>query len=316
MSKFAVTGAAGFIGANLCEGLLAAGHEVVGIDNFLTGKRQNLAGLRGAFSFAECDIRDSAALTDCLKGCDYVLHHAAMASVPWSIEAPELAHAHNVTGTFNVLSAARQCGVKKVVMAVTSAVYGNTSALPISEDTPLNPLSPYAATKLMGEQYLQMFHRVYGLPCIGLRYFNVFGRRQDPASAYAAAIPIFVAKLLRGEAPIIFGDGEQTRDFVYIDDVIAANLLACEAGEDCDGEVFNIGTGKAITINAVCDHIAELLHSDVRPAHQDERQGDVRHSLADISKAQRMLGFAPTDDVLSGLDKAISWYADNLVPSP
>jgi nucleoside-diphosphate-sugar epimerase len=312
MSRFAVTGAAGFIGANLCEGLLAAGHEVVGIDNFLTGKKENLDGLSGGFSFVACDIRDGVRLTPLLEGCDYVLHHAAMASVPWSVEEPALAHSHNVTGTFNVLQAARQCGVKKVVMAVTSAVYGDTTALPVHEDLPPSPLSPYATTKLMGEQYLQMFHRVYGLPCVGLRYFNVFGRRQDPASAYAAAIPIFVKKVLSDQPPVIFGDGTQTRDFVYIDDVVAANLLACEAGSACSGEMFNIGTGKGIAVTAVCERIIALLQRKVVPVHVAERPGDIRHSLADISKARRMLGFAPEDDVLSGLDKAIAWYAEHL----
>jgi len=310
--RYLVTGAAGFIGSNLAEGILAAGHRVVGIDNFLTGKRENIESFRDRMEFHEGDIRDLPLVRQLCEGVDFVLHHAALASVPWSVDDPVLAHDHNVTGTLNVLVAARDAGVKRVVAAVTSAAYGDTEVMPCREDQPVESLSPYAATKLMDEMYAALFSKIYGLPTVGLRYFNVFGKRQDPDSAYAAAIPVFVQKALQGEPPVIFGDGEQTRDFVYIEDVIEANLRACEAGPEADGQVFNIGTGKSVTVNALCNRILELLDVDIVPKHGPMRKGDVLHSLADIEKARRILGFSPVFDVMTGLEKSIGWYRENL----
>ena len=312
MTTYLVTGCAGFIGWKVCEFLLAEGHRVVGVDNFLTGKRENIAAFQDRMEFHEGDIRDLPLMRKLCDGVDFVLHHAALASVPWSVDDPVLAHDHNVTGTLNVLVAARDAGVKKVVAAVTSAAYGDTEIMPCRENQPTESLSPYAATKLMDEIYAALFSRIYGLPTIGLRYFNVFGKRQDPQSAYAAAIPVFVHKALRNEQPVIFGDGEQTRDFVYIEDVIEANLKACEAGPEADGQVFNIGTGKSVTINALCNRILELLGVDLAPTLGPVRQGDVLHSLADIEKARRILGFSPKFDVMTGLEKSIEWYRENL----
>ena len=312
MKTFLITGAAGFIGSNLVRGLLARGERVVGVDNFLTGRRENLEGLSGDWTFREGDIRDPETMRELCEGADFVLHHAALASVPWSVEEPLLAHEHNVTGTLNILLAARDAGVKKVVAAVTSAAYGDLEELPSRETGPVQPMSPYAATKLMDELYYDLFTRIYELPCIGLRYFNVFGPRQDPGSAYAAAIPKFVQKLLRGEQPTIFGDGEQSRDFVFVEDVLRANLAACEAGPGADGRVFNIGTGQRVTVNDLCAEIARLLEVEANPIHGPERAGDVRHSLADISLAKEHLGFEPAFTVASGLERAIGWYRENL----
>ena len=312
MTGYLVTGAAGFIGSNLAEGILAAGHRVVGVDNFLTGKLENIEFFQDRMEFHEGDIRDLPLMRQLCEGVDFVLHHAALASVPWSVDDPVLAHDHNVTGTLNVLVAARDAGVKRVVAAVTSAAYGDTEVMPCRENQPVESLSPYAATKLMDEMYAALFSKIYGLPTVGLRYFNVFGKRQDPDSAYAAAIPVFVQKALQGESPVIFGDGEQTRDFVYIEDVIEANLRACEAGPEADGQVFNIGTGKSVTINALCNRILELLGVDIVPKHGPMRKGDVLHSLADIEKARQILGFSPVFDVMTGLEESIGWYRENL----
>ena len=308
LSRFAITGAAGFIGSNLARAILERGHAVVGIDNFLTGKRENLAWIAGDFELVEGDVRDLDLLRRAFRGANYVLHHAALASVPWSVAEPKLAHDHNATGTLNALVAARDVGVDRFVLASTSAVYGDEAVVPSREDHALKPESPYAATKLIGELYAALFHRAYGLPTVSLRYFNVFGPRQDPKSAYAAAIPIFVRKALAGEAPVIFGDGEQTRDFVYVDDVVAANLLACAAGPEACGEAFNIGGGGRVTVNALCREIIALVGANVAPVHAPPRAGDVRHSQADIGKARRSLGFEPAFDVAKGLQKAIGWY--------
>ena len=307
--RYVITGAAGFIGSNLTRAILERGHAVVGIDNFLTGKRENLAGIAGEFELVEGDVRDAELLRRAFRGATYVLHHAALASVPWSVAEPALAHDHNATGTLNALVAARDAGVERFVLASTSAVYGDGAQVPCGEDQPLRPESPYAATKLIGESYAALFHRTYGLPTIALRYFNVFGPRQDPQSAYAAAIPIFARKALAGEPPVIFGDGEQTRDFVHVDDVIAANLLACAASGPACGEAFNIGGGARVTVNALCREIIALVGADVAPVHAPPRAGDVRHSLADIGKARRVLGFEPAFDVATGLRQAIGWYA-------
>ncbi|MBN2531054.1 MAG: SDR family oxidoreductase [Deltaproteobacteria bacterium] len=312
MTAYLITGVAGFIGSNLAESLIQMGHDVIGIDNYLTGKEENIGSLQTQMRFVEGDIRDTALMNELCKGVDYVLHHAAMASVPWSMKEPMLAHDHNATGTLNVLLAARDNNVKKVVMAVTSAAYGNTNVLPAHEDLPPDPLSPYALTKLIGEQYLKLFSSAYGLPTVGLRYFNVFGQRQDPNSAYAAAIPIFARKLIHGESPVVFGDGEQTRDFVYIQDVVQANIKACQAGNDTDGDVFNIGTGKQITVNELIEYMQTLLGTHQEVQYVEERAGDVKHSVASIEKARRQLHYAPAYSVFDGLKNAIGWYTENL----
>ena len=317
LSRFAITGAAGFIGSNLSRAILERGHAVVGIDSFLTGKRENLAGVAGDFELVEGDIRDVELLRRAFRGADFVLHHAALASVPWSVAEPALAHDHNATGTLNALVAARDAGVKRFVLASTSAVYGDGARVPCREDDPLRPESPYAATKLVGEQYAALFQRLYALEAVSLRYFNVFGPRQDPASAYSGVLARFCAAFCGNEEITIFGDGEQTRDFVYVDDVIAANLLACAAGPEAVGEAFNIGGGARVTINDLCREIVALVGSKVAPVHVAPRAGDVLHSQADIGKARKLLGFAPAFDVASGLRKAIGWYekeaAENVV---
>ncbi|MBN2717987.1 MAG: SDR family oxidoreductase [Deltaproteobacteria bacterium] len=312
MSTYLITGAAGFIGSNIAEHLVLQGENVIGVDNFLTGKENNIAGFKNRMQFVEGDIRDAQLMQQLCRGVDYVIHHAALASVPWSMEDPTLAHEHNVTGTLNVLLAARDNAVKKVVMAVTSAAYGNTEELPAHEELPTQALSPYAATKLMGEQYLKLFASVYNLPTVGLRYFNVFGKRQDPQSAYAAAIPIFARRLIHGESPLVYGDGTQTRDFVYIRDVIQANLKACAAPEYANGHIFNIGTGIQLTVTDLITHMQQLLCTDLPIRYSDVREGDIKHSVASIDKAKHLLGYEPQFSVFDGLKEAIDWYRANL----
>jgi nucleoside-diphosphate-sugar epimerase len=312
MTTYLITGVAGFIGSNLAEHLIEQGETVIGVDNFLTGKKKNIESFTDRMTFVEGDLRNRALMDKLCHDVDYILHHGAMASVPWSMKEPMLTHEHNATGTLNVLLAARENNVKKVVMAVTSAAYGNSEVFPAHEDLPTEALSPYGATKLIGEIYLQLFSTAYNLPTMGLRYFNVFGRRQDPTSAYAAAIPIFARKLIHGESPVVFGDGTQTRDFVYIRDVIQANLKACQAGNEANGKMFNIGTGTQITVNELIDYMQSLLGTNEKVIHADERAGDVKHSVASIEKAKRLLNYSPRYSVFDGLKEAIEWYRNNL----
>ena len=311
MATFLVTGVAGFIGSNLAEALLARGHRVRGLDNFLSGKRENLEGL-GAVEFTEGDVRDIETCRRACRGVDFVLHEAALGSVPRSIEDPALSNECNVTGTLNMLVAARDAGVRRFVFAASSSAYGDTPVLPKVETMPPQPLSPYALTKLAGEEYCRLFTELYGLQTVSLRYFNVFGKRQDPFSTYAAVIPKFVSALLKGEPPEIYGDGEQTRDFTYIEDVVQANLKACEAPEEACGQVYNIAFGQRISLNELYREIARLLGTDLPPRYGPPRPGDVRHSLADISKARHLLGYRPRYDVATGLGEAIAWYRANL----
>ncbi len=311
MATFLVTGVAGFIGSNLAEALLARGHRVRGLDNFLSGKRENLEGL-GAVEFTEGDVRDLETCRRACEGVDFVLHEAALGSVPRSIEDPALSNECNVTGTLNMLVAARDAGVRRFVFAASSSAYGDTPALPKVETMPPQPLSPYALSKLAGEEYCRLFTELYGLQTVSLRYFNVFGKRQDPFSTYAAVIPKFVSALLRGEPPEIYGDGEQTRDFTYIEDVVQANLKACEAPEEACGQVYNIAFGERISLNELYREISRLLGTDLPPRYGPPRPGDVRHSLADISKARHLLGYQPRYDVATGLGEAIAWYRANL----
>ncbi|MDD5306743.1 MAG: SDR family oxidoreductase [Deltaproteobacteria bacterium] len=311
--RFLVTGAAGFIGSNLVERLVADGADVVGLDNFLTGKRENVEAFADRFELVEGDVRDPALCRRLCRGARYVLHEAALASVPWSMEDPALAHDHNVNGTHNVLVAAREAGVERVVFASSAAIYGDPAVMPVHEGLPPDPLSPYALHKLVGEEYIALFHRAFGQKAVALRYFNVFGPRQDPSGAYAAAIPRLLARILCKERPVIFGDGEQTRDFCHVDNVVEANLAACRAPAEADGRAFNIGAGGRISLNALVRRMLDLLGSPLEPEHGPERAGDVRHSQAAIDLARRALGYEPRIDALAGLGKAIGWYKENLV---
>ena len=310
MATYLVTGVAGFVGSNLARALLGRGHVVHGIDNFATGKRDNLVGLT-SLRFHEGDINDTAVLSKVLRGVDFVLHQAAIPSVPRSVAEPMVCHQANVTGTLSVLEACRAAGVARVVYAASSSAYGDTDVLPKHEAMVPAPLSPYAVAKLAGEYYCQVYSRVYDLPCVVLRYFNVFGPYQDPASRYAAVIPKFVQCLLRGEPPPIFGSGEQTRDFTFIDNVVEANLAACVAPE-AGGEVFNVACGARVSLLRLLEVLQELLRTDVLPARLPTRPGDVQHSLADITKAQKLLGYRGGIGLREGLARSIAWYRENL----
>ncbi len=310
--KCLVTGAAGFIGSNLTEYLINQGYDVVGVDNFLSGKHENLTQLKKSMHFVEGDVRDRSTIQKLLVDVDYVFHLAAMVSVPWSVEDPLLAHDHNVNGTLNLLSAARDAGVKRLVFASSAAIYGDDPILPASESAPPRPASPYALNKLNGEQYIALFNQIYELNAVCLRFFNVFGPRQDPESMYAAAIPKLLSRILKNEPPRIFGSGEQTRDFIHVDDIVQGLVLGAKAKKEANGQVFNLGCGSRISINQLVAKILELEGSDLKPVHSPTRPGDVMHSLADISKAKEMLGFSPKYDTLTGLEKAMDWYRENL----
>ncbi len=306
-----VTGGAGFIGSHLAEALLEQGWYVTIVDDLSTGKLENTAHFveveRGRAKFVQGSITDLPLLQELFQGAECVFHQAALASVPRSIEDPELTHRANLTGTLNVLLAARHNGVKKVVYASSSSVYGDTPTLPKSEDMPPNPLSPYAVTKLAGEYYCRVFQQVYGLATVCLRYFNVYGPRQDPESQYAAVIPRFIARAAAGKPPIIFGDGEQTRDFTFVADAVEANILAAES--DITG-LFNIGRGESTTINDLAALVIGLMGNSVRPVHEDPRPGDPRHSLADVAKA-RQFGYKPKYDLEKGLKEVIQSTVDS-----
>jgi len=309
--KYLVTGGAGFIGSNLVESILNAGHEVRVIDNFITGKRENLADLKG-HELMEADIRSLDSCLSACRGVDYVLHQAALSSVPRSIDEPIAANEHNIVGTLNILMAARENGVKRVNIAASSSAYGDSDALPKVETMMPMPMSPYAITKLTCEYYAASFWEIFRLPTIILRYFNVFGKKQDPDSAYAAVIPKFTSLMLKNKSPIIFGNGEQTRDFTYIEDVIQANARGLTAGKEAFGQVFNVAYGESITLNRLYKKLQELLNCDIEPGYEPFRPGEVMHSLADVSKARRLLAFDPKVSVFEGLEKTIDWYKANL----
>jgi nucleoside-diphosphate-sugar epimerase len=308
MKTYLVTGGAGFIGSHIAEELVRRGEKVRVLDNFITGKRENLAPFQNFIDLIEGDIRDLETCRRALRGTDYVLHQAALPSVPRSIEEPLLAHDINVNGTLNLLVASVEAKVKKFVFASSSSVYGDDPELPKREGIEGNPLSPYAVHKLVDEKYCRVFHEIYGLETVCLRYFNVFGPRQDPASQYAAAIPLFITQMMRGERPQIFGDGEQSRDFTHVANVVEANLRAIEAPEAAGGEVFNIACGERTTVNTLAREIAGLLGVSNQPAYTDPRPGDILHSFADIDKAGRILGFDPQVGFKQGLKKAVAWY--------
>ncbi len=313
-SRFLVTGGAGFIGSNLCEAILDLGYSVRCLDDLSTGKQINVDFLkdRSGYEFVKGDIKD---LDTCMKACegiDYVLNQAAWGSVPRSIEMPLFYEENNIRGTLNMMEAARQNGVKRFVYASSSSVYGDHPVLPKVEGQEGNLLSPYALTKRACEEYGKLYFKLYGLNTYGLRYFNVFGRRQDPDGAYAAVIPRFIRQLLHGEVPTINGDGKQSRDFTYVDNVIEANLKACLAGEEAAGQAYNIAYGGREYLIDIYDALCDALGVDVKPNFGPDRPGDIKHSNADISKAKKLLGYDPEFDFSKGIKLAIEWYKENL----
>jgi nucleoside-diphosphate-sugar epimerase len=303
-----VTGVAGFIGSNLADALLDRGYTVRGIDTFVTGTSENLDTLEdhAEFSFSEVDIRDEDRVADIMEGVDYVFHQAAVPSVPRSVEDPVTTTDANCTGTATVLDEARRADVDTVVVASSSSVYGSSEELPKVETMPETPESPYALSKYYTEKFALQCSDFYDIDTVALRYFNVFGPRQDPEGEYAAVIPKFVNLMLDGERPIIFGDGEQSRDFTYIDNVVQANVLAAEG--DATGEAFNVACGGRVTINELVEYLNELLGTDIDPVYDDPRPGDVPHSMADISKAEELLGYEPEVDFEGGLRRTIEYY--------
>ena len=312
MSKTLVTGGAGFIGSNLTEALLKQGHRVRVLDDFSTGKRKNLLFDKEYHSLEiiEGDIRTPGICLRAMKDIEYVFHQAALPSVQRSVEDPLTSNSVNVEGTLNILLAAREARVKRFIYASSSSVYGDTPTLPKREDMPPNPLSPYALQKYVGEQYGRLFFQLYGLETISLRYFNIFGPKQDPNSIYSAVIPKFIDALLQGRAPIIYGDGEQSRDFTYIDNVVQANLLAMSA-EHLHGEAVNIACGERTSLNQLLNNLQGILGSTLSPVYQEPRQGDVRHSLADIRRGKEILNYAPAVGIKIGLRKTVDFFRDN-----
>jgi nucleoside-diphosphate-sugar epimerase len=306
--KYLISGGAGFIGSHIAEALLKRNEEVRVFDNLATGNQSNLQALQslpGTVEFIQGDVRDRDAVKAAVKGVEVVFHQAALASVSRSIAQPVASLETNINGTQNVLLAARDAGVRRVVYASSSSVYGNTPILPKHEEMPTLPMSPYAVQKLTGELLCRVFTRVYGIETVALRYFNVFGPRQDPASEYAAVIPRFLTALLEKRRPIVFGDGEQTRDFTYIENVVQANLLA-STSTDAVGEAFNIGCGERISLNRILHIVGELLGIQVDTEYREQRPGDVRDSLADINKAQGLLGYTPTVNFREGLERTLA----------
>ena len=312
MEKFLVTGGAGFIGSNICKRLVSQDCFVRVVDNLITGKKSNLSEVIDKIEFIQADMGDSEVAQSAMKDIDVVLHEGALPSVPVSIDNPAATHKHCVDATFTLLLAARDAGIKRFVYAASSSAYGDAPTSPKVETMPASPLSPYAVAKLTGEYYCSVFYKIYGLETVSLRYFNVFGPYQDPASQYAAAIPAFVTAILKGEPPTIYGDGEQSRDFTYIDNVVDANLLAARARQT-QGEVINIACGQAVTVNEIIDMINNLLGKSVKPTYTPPRPGDVKHSLADITAAQNLIDYKPNVSFNNGLRLAIDWYKANLI---
>lgn len=312
MDKFLVTGGAGFIGSNICRRLLNQGCFVRVIDNLLTGKKANLAGIIERIEFIEADMGDYELAREAMKDVDVVLHQGALPSVPRSVDDPAATHKHCLDATFTLLLAARDMGIKRFVYASSSSAYGDTATLPKIETMLPAPLSPYAAAKVAGEYYCSVFYSVFGLETVSLRYFNIFGPFQDPTSQYAAAIPAFVTAILKDSAPTVYGDGEQSRDFTYVDNVVDANLLAARARK-LKGEVVNIACGQRVTVNETIQIINELLSKNIDPIYDPPRPGDVRHSLADIRLAKKIIGYKPTVPFRKGLERSIGWYRENLV---
>jgi nucleoside-diphosphate-sugar epimerase len=309
MALYLITGIGGFIGSSLARALLSRGEQVRGIDNFATGRRDNLAEVLDRIDFCEADILDLDAMKKACAGADYVLHQAAIPSVPKSVLDPLGSNRANVDGTVNVLVAARDAKVKRVVYAASSSAYGDTPTLPKHEGMTASPISPYAVAKLASEHYMTSFYRCYGLETVSLRYFNIFGPRQDPSSPYSGVLAKFITQMLRGEQPTIFGDGEQSRDFTYIDNAVEANLLACTApAAQAAGQMCNVATGRRVTLNETFRALQELTGYSGKPRYGPERGGDIKHSLADISKAEARLGYRPKVGFEEGLQKTVEWY--------
>jgi nucleoside-diphosphate-sugar epimerase len=309
MALYLITGIGGFIGSSLAQALLSRGEKVRGVDNFSTGNRQNIADILDRIDFREADIVDLDAMHKACAGVDYVLHQAAIPSVPKSVMDPLGSNRANVDGTVNVLVAARDAKVKRVVYAASSSAYGDTPTLPKHEAMKPDPISPYAVAKLASEQYMISFYRCYQLETVALRYFNIFGPRQDPSSPYSGVLAKFITLMLRGEQPTIYGDGEQSRDFTYIDNAVEANLLACHApASKAAGQMFNVATGRRVNLNETFKLLQGLTSYKGHPKYGPERGGDIKHSLADISKAEAGLGYKPKVDFEAGLRRTVEWY--------
>jgi nucleoside-diphosphate-sugar epimerase len=311
MTDILVTGGGGFIGSNLTEALLKKGHRVRVLDNFSTGKMENLS-FKTEYADLEIidgDIREVATCRKAVKGVQCIFHEAALPSVQRSVEDPLTSNSVNVQGTLNILIAARDSKVDRVICASSSSVYGDTHVLPKKEEMPANPLSPYALQKHIGEHYCRLFHELYGLMTISLRYFNVFGPKQDPNSVYSAVIPRFISALLGNDSPIVFGDGEQSRDFTYIDNVVKANLLAMSV-EELKGEAINIACGKRVSLNELIMILKDIIGPGLSPVYREARMGDVRHSLADIQRAKEVLNYCPQVDIKDGLIKTVEYFRE------
>jgi UDP-glucose 4-epimerase len=308
MRKYLVTGVAGFIGSAIARGLVQRRHFVRGLDDFSTGKRANVAELKDNLDFREISLLNPDGLASACDGIDCVFHQAAVPSVPKSVAEPKLTNAVNVEGTLNLLIAARDAGVKRVVYAASSSAYGESEVLPKTETMIPRPVSPYAVQKLTGEHYMQVFAAVYGLETICLRYFNIFGPRQDANSQYSAVLAKFITQMLQGETPTIFGDGEQSRDFTYVDNAVKANLLAAEAPADVSGKVFNIATGTRYSLNQTYKMLQGIIEFAGAPRYASARAGDVKHSLADINLAQKYLKYSPDVSFEEGLKRTVDWY--------
>jgi UDP-N-acetylglucosamine/UDP-N-acetyl-alpha-D-glucosaminouronate 4-epimerase len=307
MAVYLVTGGAGFIGSNIVEELLTQGAKVRIIDNFATGRRENLDPFKNKVDLREVDICDLGSLKTAVRGADFVLHQAAIPSVPKSVIDPITSHNADVTGTLHVLWAAKEAGVKRIVYAASSSAYGDSPQLPKQEDMPSKPISPYGLMKHVGEEYCRLFSQLYGLETVSLRYFNVFGPRQDPSSQYSGVLSRFITAMLAGERPVIFGDGEQSRDFTYVSNVVQGNLLACHA-PNAAGQVYNLACGRSINLNDVVGMLNRILRTDLRPVYDAPRVGDIKHSLAEISRATADLNYSPAIQFEEGLRMTVEWY--------
>lgn len=316
MAKYLVTGIAGFIGSSIARGLLSRGDAVRGLDDFSTGKWENIEEIKNHVDFRGVSLLDQAGLASACAGIDYVIHQAALPSVPKSVAEPELTHAVNVNGTLNLLLAARDAGVKRVVYAASSSAYGNSETLPKHEEMLPHPISPYAVQKLTGEYYMQTFSAVYGLETVSLRYFNIFGPRQDANSQYSAVLAKFITQMQQGESPTIFGDGEQSRDFTFVANAVQANLKACLApATDVSGNVFNVATGTRFSLNQTAEMLRKIIGFSGEVKYAEPRTGDVKHSLADIGLAQKHLGYSPDVSFEEGLKRTVEWYQEQAVAS-
>ncbi len=311
MAKYLVTGGAGFIGSNIVKRLVTEGKDVRVLDNLSTGKRKNIEPFLDKIEFIEGDFTDLETAKKAVAGVDFVMHQGAIPSVPRSIDDPIKTNGANIVGTLNMLIASRDAGVKRFVYAASSSAYGDSKVMPKEETMPTAPKSPYAIQKMVGELYCQNFYKLFGLETVCLRYFNVFGPNQDPESVYSAVIPLFIKKIMAGESPIILGDGTTSRDFTFVENNVDANIRACEGGLESAGEVINIACGYEISLNELAEKINNELGKDIKPIYKEERAGDVKHSLADISKAEKLLGYKPIVSFEDGLKKTIEFYKNN-----